>query len=112
MYTLHDQLGDKDLSKTRTFELENGNKLIAVQSDPYGFWRLHLAQGQLPGWLDQDFNEWGQVEKAVERYKIQRDEAVAAIAEKEANARPKVQVKPGFNRDGSRTNGVDTKKED
>ena len=47
MYTLQDKLGDKDAGKTRTFVLENGNKLLAKQTDPYGFWRLHLEKGQL-----------------------------------------------------------------
>ena len=104
MYAVQDQLGDKDISKTRSFELENGNKLIAKQTDPYGFWRLHLAQGTLPGWLDQDFNEWGQVLKAVARYKTQRDEALATMAEKEAikAAKPVLAIKPGYNRDGTK----------
>jgi hypothetical protein len=100
--TVQDQLGDKDKSRTRAFTLENGNILNAKQTDPYGFWRLHLEHGQLPQWLDQDFNEWGQVLKAVERYKNQRQEALNDIAEREANARPKVMVKPGFNRDGTK----------
>jgi hypothetical protein len=100
MYTVQDQLGDKDMSKTRTFTLENGNKLNAKQTDPYGFWRLHLEHGQLPGWLDQDFNEWGQVIKAVERYQHQRNEALADIAAKEA--KPQIQIKPGYNRDGTK----------
>jgi hypothetical protein len=79
MYTLQDQLGDKDKSKIRTFELENGNKLYAKQTDPYGFWRLNLDKGQLPDWLDQDFNEWGQVLKAVARYSTQREQAIKEI---------------------------------
>ena len=104
MYAVHDQLGDKDLAKTRRFPLENGNELIAKQSDPYGFWRLHLKQGQLPGWLDQDFNEYGQVLKAVDRYMRQRQEALDEIAAKEAAeaAKPKLQIKPGYNRDGTK----------
>ena len=89
MYTLQDKLGDKDAGKTRTFVLENGNKLLAKQSDPYGFWRLHLEKGQLPQWLDQDFNEWGQVIKAVERYCIQRKEAIAEMAHADLQARVK-----------------------
>lgn len=91
MYDLQDHVGDKDMSRTRTFELDNGNKLIAKQTDPYGFWRLHLASGNLPGWLkDQDFNEWGQVVKAVEKYIHQRKEA-----EKEISTRPEIKYKPG-----------------
>lgn len=79
MYAVQDQLGDKDLSKTRVFELENGNKLYAKQTDPYGFWRLNLDKGQLPDWLDQDFNEWSQVQRAVERYGHQRAQAIKEI---------------------------------
>lgn len=77
MYDLHDHVGDKDMSRTRVFDLENGNKLIAKQTDPYGFWRLNLDKGQLPPWLDQDFNEWGQVLKAVEKYGHQRKLAIS-----------------------------------
>lgn len=79
MYPLQDQVGDKDLSRTRYFSLENGNKLIAKQTDPYGFWRLNLDKGQLPPWLDQDFNEWGQVLKAVEIYGHQRKQAIVEV---------------------------------
>lgn len=78
MYTVQDQLGDKDLSRTRVFDLENGNKLYAKQTDPYGFWRINLDKGQLPAWLDQDFNEWGQVLRAIERYSHQRQQAITA----------------------------------
>jgi len=85
MYTLQDQLGDKDLSKTRVFDLENGNKLIAKQTDPYGFWRLHLEKGELPKWLDQDFNEWGQVLKAVDRYGRERQIAIAEVKNKKGH---------------------------
>lgn len=82
MYTLHDQLGDKDLARTRFFDLENGNKLIAKQTDPYGFWRLNLDKGQLPAWLDQDFNEWSQVLRAVEKYGHQRKLAISEVKNK------------------------------
>lgn len=82
MYNLQDQVGDKDLGRTRYFELENGNKLIAKQTDPYGFWRLNLDKGQLPQWLDQDFNEWSQVLKAVEIYGHQRKLAIAEVQTK------------------------------
>lgn len=82
MYDLHDQVGDKDMSRTRVFDLENGNRLIAKQTDPYGFWRLNLDKGQLPAWLDQDFNEWGQVVKAVEKYGFQRKLAIADVRPK------------------------------
>ena len=78
-YTLHDHVGDKDLSKVRVFDLENGNKLLAKQTDPYGFWRLSLEKGQVPAWLDQDFNEWGQVIKAVDRYAFERKIAISEV---------------------------------
>lgn len=79
MYDLHDHVGDKDLGRIRYFDLENGNKLIAKQTDPYGFWRLNLDKGQLPQWLDQDFNEWSQVLKAVEIYGHQRKQAISEV---------------------------------
>lgn len=79
MYDLHDHVGDKDLSRTRTFDLENGNKLIAKQTDPFGFWRLNLDKGQLPKWLDQDFNEWSQVLKAVAIYSTERKQAITEV---------------------------------
>lgn len=82
MYALQDQLGDKDKSRIREFTLENGNILYAKQTDPYGFWRLNLEKGQLPAWLDQDFNEWGQVLKAVERYSFQRKQAISEVKAK------------------------------
>lgn len=65
--------------RIRVFELENGNKLYAKQSDPYGFWRLNLDKGQLPQWLDQDFNEWGQVLMAVEKYAFQRKQVIEEL---------------------------------
>jgi hypothetical protein len=80
MYAVQDQLGDKDLSRTRVFQLENGNKLYAKQTDPYGFWYLNLDKGQLPPWLaDQAFNEWSQVLKAVERYGNDRKVVIQEI---------------------------------
>lgn len=82
MYSVQDQLGDKDKSRIRTFELENGNKLYAKQTDPYGFWRLNLDKGQLPSWLDQDFNEWGQVLRAVERYGHERKQIIQELRKK------------------------------
>lgn len=82
MYTVQDQLGDKDMSRTRVFDLENGNKLYAKQSDPYGFWRLNLDKGQLPSWLDQDFSAWDQVLNAVKRYGTQRQQAITEARRK------------------------------
>lgn len=82
MYPLQDQLGDKDKSRIRQFQLENGNILYAKQSDPYGFWRLSLDKGQLPPWLDQDFNEWGQVLTAVKKYGTQRELAITELKDK------------------------------
>lgn len=82
MYTVQDQLGDKDLSRVRVFDLENGNKLYAKQTDPYGFWRLNLDKGQLPSWLDQDFNAWDQVLNAVKRYGTQRQQAITEARRK------------------------------
>lgn len=87
MYTLQDQLGDKDKDRTRVFTLENGTKLLAKQTDPYGFWRLHLERGQLPQWLDQDFNEWGQVIKHVERYIKYREDTIAEAQKADLRAR-------------------------
>lgn len=66
-------------SKKRVFELENGNKLHAVQSDPYGFWALHLDKGQLPERFQGQYTNFDAVVKDVERYCTLRDLAKAEL---------------------------------
>ena len=66
-------------SKKRVFELENGNKLHAVQSDPYGFWSLHLDKGQLPERFQGQYSTWDAVTKDVERYQTLRGLAVVEV---------------------------------
>lgn len=100
-YTLQDQLGDKDKDRTRVFLLENGNKLIARQTDPYGFWRLNLEKGQLPQWLDQDFNEWGQVLRAVDRYGHLRQQAIEEIEKAEFKERAEKNRKARLEKEAS-----------
>lgn len=66
-------------SKKRLFELENGNKLWAVQSDPFGFWALHLDKGQLPERFQGQYSNWDAVIKDVERYQTLRKMAVVEV---------------------------------
>jgi hypothetical protein len=66
-------------SKKRVFELENGNKLHAIQSDPYGFWTLHLDKGQLPERFLGQYTTWDAVVKDVERYQTLRDMAIVEV---------------------------------
>jgi len=65
-------------TKRRVFELD-GNKLIAIQSDPYGFWQLHLEHGQLPERFQGQYSYWDAVVKDVERYKTLRAQATAEV---------------------------------
>lgn len=69
-------------NKIRTFELDNGNQLIATQRDPYGFWDLHLKQGQLPERFKGHYSYWDAVVKDVERYKQLRLEAAPVVSER------------------------------
>lgn len=69
-------------SKKRVFELENGNELIAIQSDPFGFWKLHLKHGQLPERFQGDYSYFDAVVKDVARYKQLRLEAQPVVSER------------------------------
>lgn len=75
-------------TKTRVFELDNGNKLIATQRDPFGFWDLHLEHGQLPERFQGHYSYFDAVVKDVERYKALRAEATVVVSE-----RPVLKVK-------------------
>lgn len=75
-------------TKKRLFELENGNKLWAVQSDPYGFWALHLDKGQLPEKFQGQYSTWDAVKKDVERYQTLRNLAVVEVVSQSKSHRP------------------------
>lgn len=77
-------------TKKRVFELDNGNKLIAIQSDPYGFWRLHLEHGQLPERFQGDYSYWDAVVKDVERYKVLRTQATETVVSERPVLRTKI----------------------
>lgn len=68
-----------DNSRTRVFELENGNKLYAKQTDPYGFWYLNLDKGQMPEEFTGAYNTFDQVKVAVEKYSARRKVAAKAV---------------------------------
>lgn len=65
--------------RVRTFELSNGNKLYAKQTDPYGFWYLNLDKGQLPEKFLGAYSTFDAVVKDVERYEILRNLAANEI---------------------------------
>lgn len=75
-------------SKKRMFELDNGNKLWAVQSDPYGFWQLHLDKGQLPERFQGHYTTFDAVTKDVERYCTLRQMAAAELKQISKANRP------------------------
>lgn len=75
-------------SRKRVFALENGNKLWAVQSDPYGFWALHLDKGQLPDQFKGQYTNFDAVVKDVERYTHLRDMAKADLVQIGKATRP------------------------
>lgn len=65
--------------RTRVFELSNGNKLYAKQTDPYGFWYLNLDKGQLPEKFQGAYSTYDAVQKDVERYEVLRGIAAAEV---------------------------------
>lgn len=72
-----------DLSRTRIFELDNGNKLYAKQTDPYGFWYLNLDKGQLPDRFKGAYSTWDALKMDVDRYQVIRQNAVTEILQTE-----------------------------
>lgn len=75
-------------SKVRVFELSNGNKLYAKQSDPYGFWHLNLDKGQLPEQFLGSYSTFDAVVKDVERYQILRGLATVEVKSQSKANRP------------------------
>jgi len=69
--------------KTRTIELDNGNKLNMTRTDPYGAIVLSLEHGQLPDALKGgSYTSWDQAEKAAKAYKDSRASVVKEIKKK------------------------------
>jgi hypothetical protein len=75
----YDSISDKDLSKTRTIELENGNVLYVKNTDPYGFWTVHYEHGQLPKSMRGAYTTWDYALAAVKKYLADKDEPIVAI---------------------------------
>lgn len=69
---------DVSPSKTRYYDLENGNKLRLTNTDPYGFIAFSLEHGQLPPHLvGAVFTDWYTAEIAAKQYISQRQSVVA-----------------------------------
>lgn len=82
MFT-QDLLGDKDLSRHRIVELDNGNKVHLERRDPYGFIHAWLDKGAWPvsSALNGVFTSWERAYNAVDRYVSDRNAAVSEIRE-------------------------------
>lgn len=57
----------KDATSTRKFPYKK-TEIIAEARNPYGFWRLRLANGKLPKELEGDYTSIHEVEKAVKPF--------------------------------------------
>jgi hypothetical protein len=78
-------------TRTRSIELDNGNKLNMTRTDPYGAIVLSLEHGQLPDALKGgSYTSWDQAEKAAKAYIDERRHIQEVAA---ANARPKIKYK-------------------
>ena len=72
----------QDVSKTITFDLANGNQLLAQRKDPYGFWTMHLKHGQLPPTYANDcWSTYDELMKAVTRYKSEKQTEVVEVTD-------------------------------
>lgn len=66
--------------KTRTYELENGNKLNLTITDPYGFVYFSLEHGQLPDHLKgAAFTSWYEAEIAAKKYMTARQASISEL---------------------------------
>ena len=76
-----DQQSDNDLSRHRTVELDNGNKINLERRDPYGFIHVWLDRGQFPDKSDLNgvFTTWDQAYNATQRYLSERNAAVSEV---------------------------------
>lgn len=106
-----DQAGDKDLSKHRIIELDNGNRVHLERRDPYGFIHVWMDKGAFPDKspLHGVFTTWNLAYLAVEGYISDRNRVVSdirgisVVSVKETNedvaapkfepARPKLETK-------------------
>lgn len=78
-------------NKTRSIELDNGNKINMTRTDPYGAIVLSLEHGQLPDAMKgASFTSWEYAERAAQAYINERRRVQEAAA---ANARPKIKYK-------------------
>jgi hypothetical protein len=72
-------MSNQTQGRRREFDLENGNKLIAEQRDPYGHWFLHLERGSLPEKYQGAYTDINVVHREVERYITDRKLALSAV---------------------------------
>lgn len=78
---IHDQEGDKDLSRHRIVELDNGNSIHLERRDPYGFIHCWLASGTFPekSPLNGVFTSWDRAFTAVDGYITERNNVVSDL---------------------------------
>lgn len=74
MNDLFDDIDEvKDYGRIRKLKLSN-NELIFEQEDPYGFWSVHFAKGQVPNTLKtQKWTTYNLAEEAVMNYLKNKD---------------------------------------
>lgn len=68
-----DSTEGRDLSRTRVLDLENGNSYILEAKDPYGFWYVRAAKGNVPEHLKGAFTSFAKAEEAVKLYLDQQN---------------------------------------
>lgn len=59
---------ERDISRQRSIDLENGNKINITQTDPFGFWTISYNKGQLPDHMRGQYTSYHQAELAVQQY--------------------------------------------
>jgi hypothetical protein len=85
----------EDAGKSRVTDIDNGNTITATSSDPHGFWTLKLGKGALPEEYHGHYTTYEEADKAIKKYLFNRGRAIADV---NAEPRPVLQVKPGFDK--------------
>lgn len=65
--------------KNRHFELDDGLKIEAVKTNPYGFWHVEYRKGSVPEDLKGAFTSFTALEKAVKSYVHNSDRKIVRI---------------------------------
>ncbi len=86
--TLNDYEQSED--NLRFWYLSNGNCLRATKSDPYGFWKLSLQQGQMDSAYAGDYSMWTELLEAITKYLNERNLTILP----EPFVPPKLERKP------------------